>query len=182
MTNARSRLGSRLAGVGLLLALFACGDDSSPTTTPTPAPPTPSSGPPTAPPASLVIQGEETLTAPTGKGSRVAKWDFTLPVPGTLEVTISYQYDSSKILVWVTDRVCNPWQFERDECFYITKSLEGARPRTLTATGVKAGTYSLFVANDGPHAEQVGYRVTLLPGSNGEGRLTTGSPAKSPAP
>ncbi len=180
MTNVRSRLCTRMAGVGLLVALVACGDGSSVTTPPTPAPPTPVA--PTTPPASLVIEGQEVLTAPTGKGSRVVKWDLALPVPGTLEVTISYQHDGSRILVWVTDRVCNYWQFERDECFYITKSLEGPRPRTLTATGVKAGSYSLFVANDGPHDEQIGYRVTLLPASNGEGRLATGPPANPLAP
>ena len=180
MTIARPRLGTRLAGVSLLLALFACGDDSTPTTPPTPPPPTPV--PSTTPPASLIIEGQEVVTAPTGKGSRVAKWDFTLPVRGTVEVTISYRYDTSRVLVWVTDRVCNPWQFERDECFYLAKSLEGARPRTLTAGGVKSGTYSLFVANDGPHEETIGYRVTLLPGSSGDGRLTAGSAAKPPAP
>jgi hypothetical protein len=175
VTTARSRFGTRLAGAGLLLALFACGEDTSPTAVPTPVPPTPV--PPTPPPPSLVIQGEEAVTAPTGKGGRVVKWDFTLPVSGTVEATISYQYDTSRILVWITDRACNPWQFQRDECFYLTKSLEGARPRTLTATGVKAGTYSLFVANDGPHDEVIGYKVTLRPGSNGDGRLTTGPSA-----
>jgi hypothetical protein len=166
--------------VGLLLALVACGNDESITTPPTPAPPTP--GPPTTPPASLVIEGQQELAAPTGKGTRMAKWDFTTPVAGTVEVTIAYLYDDSQIGVWVTDRKCTLWQFERDECFYLTKAVEGARPRRLTATGVRAGTYSLFVSNDGPHDEQLGYRVELLPGSNGDGRLTTGPPGNSPAP
>lgn len=171
MTNLRTRLGPRLAGLGLLLALISCSDDSGPTTAPTPAPPMPSSGPPTTPPGSLVIGGQQELGAPTGKGTRMAKWDFTTPVPGTVQVRIDYLYDDSQIGVWVTDRQCTLWQFERDECSYLTKSVEGARPRTLTATGVKAGNYSLFVSNDGPHDEQVGYRVELLPGSNGDGRL-----------
>ena len=50
--------------------------------------------------------------------------------------------------------------------------------------GVKAGTYTLFVSNDGPFDELIGYRVTLLPGSSGDGRLSTGassSPALQPA-
>jgi hypothetical protein len=112
----------------------------------------------------------------------MAKWDFTTPVPGTVQVRIDYLHDDSQIGVWVTDRQCSLWQFERDECYYLTKSVEGARPRTLTATGVRAGNYSLLVANDGPHDEEVGYRVELLPGSNGDGRLTTGSLEGSPAP
>jgi hypothetical protein len=147
--------------VGLALALAACGDDASPTTTPTPAPPTPA--PPTAPPAALVVQGQGALPAPPNPrgGTTLAKWDFTTVADGTLDVTIGYLYDSSKVLVFVTDRVCNQWQFERDECGYLTKSSEGPRPRQLTATGVKAGSYSLFVANDGPNDEQISYLVTL---------------------
>ena len=35
------------------------------------------------------------------------------------------------------------------------KSLEGSKPRVMSATSVPAGTYSLFIANDGPHDEQV---------------------------
>ena len=177
MTIVRSRLGARLAGAGLLLALFACGDDSSPTSAATPVP-TPSSGSATAPPASLVVQGEEDLAPPTGKGSRVTKWDFTTPVSGTVEVTIGYQYDTSRVLVWVTDRVCNYWQFQRDECFYLAKSIEGPRPRALTVSGVKSGTYTLFVSNDGPYVEHIGYKVTLLPSSNGDSRLEAGSAAR----
>lgn len=181
MTIARSRLGTRVAGAGLLLVLFACGEDTSPTTTPSPVPSTPV--PPTPTPASLVIQGQEAFPAPPNLrgGTTLMKWDFTTPAAGRVDVTISYVYDTSKILVWVTDRQCNKWQFERDECFYITKSGEGARPRVLTASGVKAGTYTLFVANDGPYDEVVAYKVTLLPGSNGDGRLPTGaytSPAR----
>jgi len=176
VTNARAgRLGARLLGVAFVLALVACGDDASVTTVPTPAPPTPV--PPTPTPSMLVIQGQAELSAPTGKGSRVVKWDFTTPAYGTLDVTISYLRDSSRILVWVTDRLCNPWQFERDECFYLTKSLEGGSPRRLTATGVKAGSYSLFVANDGPNDEQVSYLVTLTPSASGLGGLTVGPPA-----
>jgi hypothetical protein len=149
--------------VGLLLALVACGDDASVTMPPTPAPPTPVPATPT--PATLVLQGQQDLPAPSNPkgGTTLANWDFTTPVDGTLDVTISYLNDTSNILIWVTDRVCNKWQFERDECFYLTKSVEGTRPRQLTATGVKAGGYSLFVANDGPHDEQVGYKVALRP-------------------
>ncbi len=159
--NARTgSLRTRLAGVGLVLALMACGDSGSVTTPPTPAPPTPA--PPTPAPATLVVQGQEAVQAPASpKGTHEVNWDFTTTAGGTLDVTIGYLYDDSHILVWVTDRACNKWQFQRDECFYLTKSLEGPRPRKLTATGVKAGAYSLIVANDGPHDEQIGYQVTL---------------------
>jgi hypothetical protein len=181
VTIAPSRLGTRVAGAALLLALFACGEDTSPTTAPTPAAPTPA--PPTPTPAALVIQGQESLLAPPNPrgGTTIAKWDFTTPATGTVGVTISYLYDTSKILVFVTDRKCNKYQFERDECFYLTKSGEGARPRVLSASDVKAGTYTLFVANDGPYDEVVGYKVTLLPSSNGDGRLSARPSSSSAA-
>jgi hypothetical protein len=182
VTNARTGvLRTRLLGVGLVLAVTACGDGASVTTTPIPAPPTPV--PPTPTPAALVIQGQEAVEAPVARGgTRVVKWDFTTPAAGTVDVTISYLYDDSQILVWVTDRLCNKWQFERDECSYLTKSLEGPRPRRLTATGAKAGGYSLFVANDGPNDEQIGYQVMLTPSASGLGRLTVGPPASFSRP
>ncbi|HXK12665.1 MAG TPA: hypothetical protein VMT70_23725 [Vicinamibacteria bacterium] len=164
-----------LAGAGLALALAACGGSSSvtpPTPTPTPVP-TPTPTPPT-----LILQGQEPLSAPTAVGgTRIVKWDLTTPAPGTLNVTISYLNDDSQIHVWVTDRLCSPNQFDRDECNYLTKSLDGPRPRLLTASNVPAGTYSLFVANDGPNDEQIGYLVTLTTGSSSSGRLTIGPPA-----
>ena len=164
MTNARTgSWRTRLAGVGLVLALVACGDDTSVTTPPTPAPPTPV--PPTPTPAVLVLQGQQELQAPANPrgGTNEVVWDFTTPADGTIDVTITYLHPDSQILVWVTDRVCTKWQFERDECNYLTKSGEGSSPRKLTATGVKAGGYSLVVANDGPNDEQIGYQVALRP-------------------
>jgi len=167
MTNART--GSpmvRLAGVALLLALVACGDDGTVTAPPTPTPPTPV--PPTPIPATLVLQGQQGLQAPKSlRGTNEIVWDFTTPVDGAIDVTVTYLHGNSKILVWVTDRQCTKWQFERDECFYLTKSLEGSSPRKLTATGVKAGEYSLVVANDGPNDEQIGYQVYLTPSTRG---------------
>ena len=77
-----------------------------------------------------MLQGQQELPAPPNPkgGTSIANWDFTTPADGTLDVTISYLYDTSAILVWVTDRPCNKWQFERDECFYLARSLEGSTP------------------------------------------------------
>ncbi|HUL76916.1 MAG TPA: hypothetical protein VL691_06600 [Vicinamibacteria bacterium] len=165
-----------LAAAGLGLALLACGDSGSVTATPTPTPtPAPT---PTPTPATTIIQGQEPLSAPVAVGgSRVVKWDLTTPSDGTLDVTISYVYDNSKIHVWVTDRVCSQNQFANDECTYLIRSIDGPRPRTAEAAGVKAGTYSLFVANDGPNDEQIGYLVTLTSSASASGRLTVGPPA-----
>jgi len=170
VAKARARtMRTRLAGVGLALALFvACNDDGGVTAPPVSPTPVPS---PTPAPGVLVSQGERTLVAPLPGRATLVSWDFTVPEAGTLDVTISYLHDDSQILVWVTNRLCNRWQFERDECFYLAKSVEGPRPRRLTATGVEPGGYSLFVANDGPHDEEVGYQVLLTPGTSGSGQL-----------
>src|SRR5512139_3134809 len=133
--NARSgSWRTRLAGAGLLLALAACGDDAGVTTPPT-GPPTAPPATPTPTPATIVLQGQEAMPAPTGGGATLGNWNFTTPADGTVTVAVSYLYDASHVLVWVTDRACNKWQFERDECSYLAKSVEGARPRKLTATG-----------------------------------------------
>ena len=180
MSTDKTRLGTRLAGVALLVSLFACGDDTSPTAPPAPGPT--ASPTPTPPAPTVLIKGEEPFLAPPNPkgGSTLGEWDFTTTVTGTVGVTISYLNDASHILVWVTDRQCNKYQFGRDECFYLTKSLQGPRPRTLSASGVKPGTYTVFVSNDGPYDEVVGYQVTLLPDSGGNGRLSvrlSGGPA-----
>jgi hypothetical protein len=124
--------------------------------------------PPTPVPTTVVRQGQQLVQAPASRwGTNEVGWDFTTPVDGTIDVTVTYAFADSKILVWVTDRKCTKWQFERDECWYLTKSLEGSSPRKLTATGVKAGTYTLFVANDGPNHEEVSFLVVLTPASRG---------------
>ena len=51
--------------------------------------------------------------------------------------------------------------------FDIREGWKQPRPRRLTATDVAAGGYSLFVANDGPNDEQVGYEVRLTPDASG---------------
>ena len=80
--------GARLAGVVFGLALLtACGDGGSVVAPPTPAPPTPARPDPGRPPRSSP-RARSALDAPKAVGgTRVAKWDFTTPAAGTLEVT-----------------------------------------------------------------------------------------------
>jgi len=143
--------------VGLVAALSACGDDdqpSTPGTLPTPAPtPTP------APASEVVASGTFTI-----KRNQLGIADFTTEQRGTLNVEIQYEDDSSELLFWVTDRQCNRWQFERDECFYLVKSLQGPNPRRMTASDVPPGTYTLFAAIDTPRVEEtMTWEVALTP-------------------
>jgi hypothetical protein len=65
----------------------------------------------------------------------------------------------------VTDRQCNRYRFQRDECSDLTKSLAASNPRGLTIPGVAAGGYSPYVSNDGPYDERVLYEVRVTPGA-----------------
>ena len=144
--------------VGLLAALGACGGGDQPATpgpvpTPTPTPaPTPTPG--------VLISSGTFVLKPNGLGVS----DFTTDRRGTLDVEIRYKLDTSDLLFWVTDRKCNRWQFERDECFYLVKSLEGPNPRKMTAHGVAPGTYTLFAANDNKRDdEEMDFEIVLTP-------------------
>ncbi len=148
---------SRFAIAALALGLGACGDSAS-TPTPLPSPtvaPTPA---PTPTPGVLVAQGSEPLTA-----RQVVKWDFKTPARGTLEVTVDYTSAGNVVALWVTDHVCSYRQFERDDCDYLARSVEGGKPRKVTASNVAEGEYSLFVSNEGPGDEVISWKVVLLP-------------------
>jgi hypothetical protein len=141
--------------LGLLFGLAACGSDGTAPTTPTPTP-TPAPAP-TPTPAAVVVSGGDKLP-----NRQVLNFDLTTTASGTVAVTVSYTYADSQILVWLTDRQCSPQLFQSDSCSYLAKSLDGANPRVISATGVEAGTYSVFIANDGPHdPEQLTWKVTL---------------------
>ena len=148
---------SRVALAALVLGLGGCGDGAA-TPTPVPSPtvaPTPA---PTPTPGVLIAQGSEPLAA-----RQVVKWDFATTARGTLQITVDYTSASNQVLFWVTDHVCSYRQFERDDCDYLARSVEGGKPRTVTASNVAEGEYSLFVSNDGPGDEIISYKVVLLP-------------------
>ena len=170
-TRAVSR--SLLLGLGLILALAACGSDSAtpPTTPPTPVPtPVPTPTPPT-----VVAQGGDKLNA-----LQVLNFDLTTSATGTIEVTVDYTFADSQVLVWLTDRQCSPQLFQSDSCTYLAKSLEGPKPRVIRASSVAAGTYSVFVANDGPHdPELITWKVTLAT-TSASARVTVSPPTLVP--
>jgi hypothetical protein len=143
--------------LALAVGLVACGDDEdgAPTTPGVTATPTPA---PTASPGAIVTSGSDRLPA-----RQVLNFDIRTASAGTVEVTVDYTSAGNAILVWLTDRQCSPQLFQQDRCDYLAKSLEGGKPRVIRATNVAAGTYSVFVANDGPGDEQVSWQVTLAP-------------------
>jgi hypothetical protein len=140
--------------VTLTAVLTACSD--SPTSnTPATAVTTTTT---TLPPATVIVQGTTLIPA-----RQVFFTDVATTTTGRLTVTIDYGSSANQVLMWLTDRKCSFIMFDRDDCDYLVKSLEGSKPRVMTSPSVGPGTYTLFVANDGPGDDQVSYRVTLAP-------------------
>ncbi len=160
----------RPAGACLLLFALAGCSDSTPTT-PTTTPTIPTSTTPTPPPpaGNVILQWTSPILA-----EKLFLVDVTTPQAGRIDVTIDYQFADSQVLMWLTARQCNYNLFQADGCDYLVKSLGGSKPRTMSASNVPAGTDSLFIANDGPHDENVMYKVTLTPSTGAQGSLTLG--------
>jgi hypothetical protein len=152
----------------------ACGDDA--VTSPTTNVPTSTTTTTTRPAATTVVEGVELIPA-----RQVFFIDATTATAGRIDVTISYTRSDSAILMWLTDRQCSFVLFDRDDCDYLAKSLEGTTPRTMSsASGVAPGTYTLFVANDSAQDERVTYRISVTPaGASVAGRLSVGTPGRA---
>ncbi len=164
------------AVVCLGLGLAACGsDNATPPTTPTTTVPVPTTPPTTQPAAAVLLQDSAALPA-----RQLFLTDVTSDKLGRIDVTVDWQFSDSPILLWLTDERCNRTRFEDDSCNYLVKSLDGSKPRTMSATSVKPGTYTLFVANDGLHDEVISYRIALTPEAATSGRPTPGRPPAAP--
>jgi hypothetical protein len=144
-----------LAGTIALAALAACGDDTAATTPTTPVSTTTTT---TQPAASVIIQGTEFIPA-----RQVFLKDLTTTQTGRIDVTIDYTPAGNSVPMWLTDRQCSFQLFDRDVCDFLVKSVEGTGQKTMFASSVPPGTYTLFVANDGPADASLSYRVTLTP-------------------
>ena len=145
-----------LVAVALLGALAACGSDSS-GTTPTTVPTTTTTT--TQPAAAItIISGNELIP-----NRQLFIRDAVVAQKGSIEITVEYTHPENSILFWLTDRKCSRGMFEDDSCNYLTKSLGGRSPRTVTVPSVAPGTYTFFVSNDGPLDDQVKYSIELRP-------------------
>lgn len=148
-----------MAGTSLVaaLAVFGCEDKvTTPGPTPTPTPSTPA---PTPTAGIVVLQDSFVLPARSN-----VTYDFTTTRRGALDITARYSVDDSQILFFVTNKPCTYWQFERDQCDYLIRSLSGPNPRLMTATGVAAGMYSLIILNENKErSESMGFEIVLHP-------------------
>jgi hypothetical protein len=171
--NRRARTASILACAGALAILAACGSDSTPTSPTGSVSSTTTTT--TQPAAALVVQGSTLIPA-----RQVFFVDVTTTKAGRIDVTIDYPAGNS-VPMWLTDRPCSFQMFDRDACEFLVKSVEGTNQKTMSAASVQPGTYTLFVANDGPADGSVSYTVTLTP-SAAAGALTLVPGSTRPRP
>jgi hypothetical protein len=161
--------------LGLAVLGAACDDDDTGTSPTGGASSTTTTTTTTRPAATVVVEGVELIPA-----RQVFFIDATTTVAGRIDVAISYTRSDSSILMWLTDRKCSFTLFDRDDCDYLVKSLEGPTPRTMSSeAGIAPGTYTLFVHNDSAHDERLTYRISVTPAAGSAGGLSVGTPARA---
>ncbi len=79
-------------------------------------------------------------------------------VAGALEGTVDWTFQTSPVTVgWARgDCRTNP------DCAPITTDSTAVKPKTVTASGLQAGTYSLVVINNSFQEESISYTVVLV--------------------
>jgi hypothetical protein len=80
--------------------------------------------------------------------------DVVLSAAGDLDAVVNWTFASNNVNLYLTSTSCSETQFAVVQCT-ILRSTEGqgGKPRTLTASGLSAGTYRVWVVNLGNTAE-----------------------------
>jgi hypothetical protein len=109
---------------------------------------------------------------------------FTTTASGTIGVEVDWTFATNNVDIYLA-RGADPCTLEainNRTCGYIaTGESSSAKPERLTAPGLAAGTYTLYVGNRGATDESVAYQVTLTSTSASSVSSTTGSVQHSAA-
>jgi hypothetical protein len=92
---------------------------------------------------------------------------FTTAQRGDLDVTVDWTFPEDSIAVLVSSSACTLDQINGNQCTFVINSAATTlpKPRVLTARGVAAGTYQVYVGNRGPRTESVSIQVGLTTGT-----------------
>jgi hypothetical protein len=107
----------------------------------------------------VVSQGSGSLGADT-----VAPVVFTTTAAGTVGIEVDWTFATNDVDLFLTRGAepCTLETFNNRTCGFITTAEStSTKPERLTAPGLAAGTYTLYVANFGDTDESVAYQVTL---------------------
>jgi hypothetical protein len=89
---------------------------------------------------------------------------FTTTASGTVGVEVNWTFASNDVDIYLTRGAdpCTVDAFNSGTCAFIASSESTSlKPERLTAAGLAAGTYTLYIGNLGPTDESVAYQVTL---------------------
>ncbi|PYQ17498.1 MAG: hypothetical protein DMF80_00460 [Acidobacteria bacterium] len=163
------------SGLALAMTLGACGGSDTKggcSANPT-GPGCPATPSPTPPPVRTIIKtgscndiGVDTLCFFN---------PFTTTQKGDLDVTVDWTFPEDSIQALVSSGTCTLDQINGNQCSYIatTPASTTPKPRVLTAKGVAAGTYQLYVGNRGPRTESVSVQVGLTTGGTASSDVGT---------
>ena len=150
----RRTLALSLAVAAALIApLPGCGGNDSPSN-PTPVPtPTP------APQRTLVVEGSQSDLPPASTGAFFAQ---VIQVTGTgtatLEATVNWTFPSNPVAIAWAQGNC----LEDPNCPFLVQNTTTAKPKTITASNLAPGTYSLVVLNFGTTNESISFQVFAI--------------------
>jgi hypothetical protein len=147
------RIGTRLASIGAVIFVAACGGSSSPTSPSTPKPaPTP------APVQTLVRQGSTSgllanyiqpvrfTTASAGRIDAIADWTFATD---KVELVVATGSNACFTGTYIDFRTCN----------VIATVNDSSKPKKISLPGQPAGPYTLYIWNRGTQTEAVSFQI-----------------------
>jgi len=142
------RWSAALLAATLIAPLAGCsGGDSSPSQ--------PSSPP--APQRTLIAQGAQGDIQPASQGTAYFL-TVTAPANASLEATVDWTSPANQVVIaWAQgDCAANP------NCSPIAQNTGTAKPKTVTATNLAAGNYTLAIANLGSTPESISFQIFAI--------------------
>jgi hypothetical protein len=109
----------------------------------------------------------------------VAWLPFPISRAGSLEATVDWTYATNDIDVGLVKGECNYDQLVAGQCETLASSESTtAKPETCRVANAAAGTYTIFLYNDGPGDESLSFQVVLT--ASVAASATHGTPSSSP--
>ena len=139
-----------LVVVALIAPVAGCGGGGG-------SPSGPSSSPPITQQRTLIAEGSQSDIPPVTQG---VAFFLIAQITGTatLEATVDWTSASNQVaLVWAQGNC-----IDDPNCAILVQNTSAAKPKTITAPNLAAGTYTLAVLNLGTTNESVSYQVFLV--------------------
>lgn len=141
---------TRSLAAGLIVSLAGCGGGGSPVTPSSPVP-TPS------PVRTLIGEGSQSNILPASQGA-VYFLIVTVPANASLEATVDWTSASNTIAIGWASGDC---RFDPN-CPLIEQNAGSAKPKTLRASNLPAGNYTLVILNLGTTTESISFQLFVV--------------------